>query len=151
MEEYVSTRDTNFVVPPHHVTEAFNALKTAPVGRLDLAGSGPSLSVALHVHPGVQDLIRGWIGELDARRAGEADCADFVDLAAHRDQSLTAARSLLASLSALLGTTAHDGPDLALAVDATTGGLFFRYHRSGYHGGLVRHVTADAPRWQIHT
>ena len=111
----------------------------------------PSPPVDVRLDTGVADLIGSWIAELDARRAGEAQCADHEDLTEHRAATQAAARSLLAGLRALLRTTTHDGPDVTVAVDATTGGLFFRYHRSGYHGGLVRHQNADGPRWQVHT
>ncbi len=111
----------------------------------------PSLPVGLHLGPGVADLIGCWIAEIDARRTAETECADYVELAQHRAVTQAASRSLLGGLRALLRTTTHDGPELTIAVDATTGGLFFRYHRSGYHGGLVRHQDAGGPRWHVHT
>ena len=50
MEEFVSTQDASFTVPPQHVAAALAALKAAPVDRLDLAGGFRTASLP---EPGV--------------------------------------------------------------------------------------------------
>ncbi len=111
----------------------------------------PSLPAAIHLGPGVADLLGDALDEIDEIRDQEGDCADYEQLAAHRDTTLGAARSLLGCLIRLLATSSHDGPDLHVELDTSSGGLFFRYPRSGYHGGLIRHAGPAGPRWQIHT
>lgn len=105
----------------------------------------------IHMGPGVQDVLTASRALLQDELAALESGTGYTgveELADKQRELLARYASLVGCLTRILATTAHDGPDIDITRETVNRSLYFRYRRSGYHGGMIYHGDQG---WSVHT